>query len=150
MLPHAVWIMPPNRASVRMVNAGLDAFCILNGFDENHSRRIQVCLEGVFMYCARNIMTQADPHDIEVRLYWRTNRLEMFVEHHGPRGEWDDCLRRNSHVPLRRTSFEAMGLFIAREILDELTFEARYDIAAGGEVLTYGLVHSLGDEMPSS
>jgi len=138
MKPETVWNMPPRRKSIVMVNAGLDAFCCVNGFNTLDSKRLQVCVEGVFIYCVNNILALNSSEEITVKLFWKGQNLKILIQHTGPKGEWDESLKARD-FPIRRTSFEAMGLFIAKELLLSLTYESLFDIVSGQIINTYEL-----------
>ncbi|MBI9079838.1 MAG: hypothetical protein JEY79_08870 [Pseudodesulfovibrio sp.] len=145
MKEEASWSMPPRRRAIVIVNAGLDAFCSINGFSPLDSKRIQVCVEGVFIYCVNNIHALSGREEIRVRLFWEDRKLKILIQHDGPKGEWDESLKVRE-FPIRRTSFEAMGLFIAKEILSSLTYESLFDVVSGQVINTYELVYQLDYE----
>ncbi len=134
------WVVPPRKRNVGIVNAGVDSFCRANGFSHRDSLRLQVCVEGVFGYCVGNIRSQGKRSEITLSLYWIGKKIQMIMQHNGPGGEWDDLLKDDSDPKIRRTSFESMGLFIAKEILQSLSFEDHYDIATGDIMKSYELV----------
>jgi len=106
------------------------------------SQRLQVCVEGVFSYCVNNIRLLDRHEEITVKLFWEEHDLKVFIQHCGPRGEWDESLRDQS-CPIRRTSFTAMGLFIARELLHSLNYESLFDVVQGRINNSYELVYRM-------
>lgn len=141
--PLATWTMPPRRDSMAVINAGIEALCRINGFDHMDSGRLQLCLEGVFAYCVNTLAGGGVNEPILVRLQWQRRDVVIVVEHAGPRGQWDEQLRTPAE-PVRRLGFDALGLFIAQEILHTLTYESPFDIGAGRTVNRYQLVYRLG------
>lgn len=138
------WVVMPRRVEVAIINAGIEAWMAVEGFDPLDSRRLQVCVEGVFSYCVGAIRAGGGAEDIAVTLFRLDDRLRVLIEHSGPPGEWDDCLKLDGCPPIKRTSFEAMGLFIARELLHSLSCESRYDVAVGASLRTYELIYLSG------
>ena len=142
MKPMATWVVPPRREAISIINAGLEAFFRTNGFTNLDSQRLQVCVEGVFIYCANNIRAFDSSKNIHVNLLWEEHDVKIIIQHAGPKGEWDDSLK-NSSFPIRRTSFEAMGLFIAKEILNNLSYESLLDVVTGQVSNNYELVYRM-------
>lgn len=141
MPPIMEWRLPPSLRRLAMINAGIDAFCSMNGFGSDASRRVQLGLEGLYAYCVRNILAAKEHVEIRVRLFWEETCLRIEVSHHGPGGEWDEQLKMKREI--RRTSFEAMGLVISRDLMDDVTFESNYDMTAGVMLRTYALQFAL-------
>lgn len=138
------WVVMPRRADVAIINAGLEVWMAVERFAPLDSRRLQVCVEGVFSYCVGAIRAGGGAEDIAVTLFRIDERLRVLMQHSGPPGEWDDCLKLDGCPPIKRTSFDAMGLFIARELLHSLSCDTRYDMAAGASLRTYELVYLSG------
>lgn len=145
MRPMATWVMPPRKRTVSIINAGLEAFCRINGFDNLDSQRLQVCVEGVFIYCVNNIREFNSSADLSVKLFWEEQNLKVVIQHDGPKGEWDDSLGNENFI-IRRTSFAALGLFIAKELLHELNYENLFNIVTSQTTNRYELVYRLGDK----
>lgn len=141
----AEWTVPPQVRNIAIITAGIDAFCRMNGFSERDSRQLQVAVEGVFAYCARSIRERLSTACIRTQLYWRESSIVTVIEYHGEGGELDEMLKPDAGQPVRRTSFEAMGVFIAREILDSLVCKRRFDLAGGNRLNTYTLEYSLAE-----
>jgi hypothetical protein len=137
------WIVPSRKQDIGVINAGLDVWLASEGISSLDSRRIQVCVEGVFSYCVGTIRSAGRREDITVSLYRAEGGLRVVLQHCGPEGEWDACLKAHACVEIKRTSFDAMGLFIARQMLDSLVCESMYDVAAGVPVKTFDLRYSL-------
>ncbi|MUM78649.1 hypothetical protein GKC30_13495 [Pseudodesulfovibrio sp. F-1] len=135
------WMVMPRRRDVGIVNAGLGVWMGVEGYGPLDSRRLQVCVEGVFSYCAGSILSCGCGGEIVVSLFRADDDLRVLMQHGGPAGEWDECLKLDGKPPIRRTSFDAMGLFIAREMLHSLTCDSRYDVATGSPLRTYEMVY---------
>ncbi|WP_157054873.1 hypothetical protein [Salidesulfovibrio brasiliensis] len=146
----AEWIVPSRVRNVALITAGLEAFCGMNGFSERDSRQLQVAVEGVFAYCARTLSGNGEYTCIRCKLFWEDRRITVELEYSGKGGELDEMLRPDKNRPVRRTSFEAMGVFIARELLESLVCISRYDLALGGRLNTYTLTYSLGADEGAS
>lgn len=146
MQTHISWIATPVVGNINVINAGLAAFFKGNGFERRDSLRAQACVEGVFGYCVGNIKTNGFMEDITVDLSWVDHDIILTIRHNGPGGEWDGLLSGEKDQQIKRTSFEAMGLFIARELLHSLTYQGQYDLASGRPVRVYELVYRLGED----
>lgn len=143
------WAVLPRRRDIGIVNAGLGAWMAVEGYDSLDSRRLQVCVEGVFSYCVGSIRSCGCGGEIAVSLFRASDDLRVLIQHCGPAGEWDECLQLDASPPIRRTSFDAMGLFIAREMLHSLTCDSRYDVTTGSPLRTYELVYRPGSASPA-
>ncbi|MFH1914440.1 MAG: hypothetical protein ABIK45_09235 [Pseudomonadota bacterium] len=135
------WVVMPRRRDIGIVNAGLAVWMAVEGYGPLDSRRLQLCVEGVFSYCVGSIRSCGGGGEIAVSLSRPSDDLRLLIQHCGPAGEWDECLKLDGCPPIRRTSFDAMGLFIAREVLHSLTCDSRYDVATGNPLRTYELVY---------
>jgi hypothetical protein len=143
--PIAEWILAPNLRLVRVLNSGIRSYCELVGLQDWACARIELAVEGVFAYCARTLKAQCRPGEpIHVRLYHESGILRIEISHEGQGGEYDACLDPTPSFELRRTSFEAMGLYIAREMLDGLTHDYRWDITAQANLNRYILTWKFG------
>lgn len=150
MKPIINWSVAPRKKNIAMINEGIDAFCRLYAIGSDDSLRLQGCVEGVFSYLVGNIRALASNDTIHTSLFWDTPDVTVRMVHSGPGGEWDECLRAGHKGEIRRTSFDSMGLFIARDLLHELHFESRYDLGQGQATRTYELIyrtegHQTGD-----
>lgn len=146
MQTHISWTVTPVIGNVAIINAGIAAFFKGNGFAELDSLRLQTCLEGVFGYCVGNIKDNGLMEDITIDLSWVERDIIIAVRHHGPGGQWDSILSRETDKPIKRTSFESMGLFIARDLLHSLIYQGQYDIVSGHLVRTYNLVYRMNPD----
>lgn len=146
MFPIVSWTVAPVRGHANIINAGIEAFFRDNGFGREDGLRLQACVEGVFSYCVRNIREHGQSDAVRVDLFWKQREIRVVVRHTGPGGEWDVSLKPDCTAPIRRIDFDAMGLFIAREIADELSFDSQYDLAAGRGYKEYEIVYRLDRE----
>lgn len=136
------WIVPPKKRCIGIINAGIDAFGLSNGFSKRDISRLQVSIEGVFGYCVSNINAGMETEEIAVCLFHGADKVKVVVQHSGAGGEWDVHLKDGHAHTIRRTSFDAMGLFIAVEMLDSLTHDSQLDLATGRTLKTYKLVYT--------
>jgi len=137
------WIVPPRKRNIAVINSGIEALARVHGIPERDSLRFQVSFEGVFSYLAHNILTAKKNNEVVVELYWESPDVRLVMQHDGPGGEWDDSLRAEAKGDIRRTSFDAMGLFIARDILHRLTFDNWYDLVTGRNMNKYVLDYTV-------
>ncbi len=134
------WIVPPLKRNIGIINAGIGAFCDANGFLQTDMLKLQLCTEGVFSYCVENIRTKKQSEEIAVCFLKDAEKFKILIQHAGPGGEWDSCLRPQEKKPVRRTSFSAMGLFIAIEMTDSLTFDSQLELTSGRTLKTYEMI----------
>jgi hypothetical protein len=135
------WILAPRRCDIGIINAGVSVWLAAEGYGSLDSSRLQVCVEGVFSYCVGTIRGAGGNEDIAVSLFRLDDGVRVLVQHSGPAGDWDDSLMVDANPEIKRTTFDAMGLFIARELLHSLTCESRYDMVLGCPLKTYDLVY---------
>lgn len=145
MQVHIRWTVSPVIENVAVVNGGIDAFFKANGFSHRDSLRLQACVEGVFGYCVGNIKARGFMEDVTMELGWEERDVIIRMSHNGPGGEWDNVLSKDidKDAPIRRTSFDSMGLFIARELLHSLTYQGQFDHSVGRPVRLYELVYRM-------
>jgi len=141
--PIISWTLPPRRKSIGIVNAGIENFCRSRGYADEDSLRLQVSVEGVYGYCVGNILAFGGKQRITITLLEGANELGVDIEHDGPGGEWDEALKDGSARDIRRTGFDAMGLFIADEFLHNLVFDSRYDVVKGSGHRVYSLLYRM-------
>lgn len=139
------WLVPPRKGDVVMVNNGIDAYCRANAISHRDSLRIQVCVEGVFAYLVQNIRNVKSWNEIHIDLFREDATVKVVMEHCGPGGEWDPALKADSSIKIRRTSFDSMGLFIAYDVLDSLTYDSWFDLGAGNCIRSYELRYALSN-----
>lgn len=135
------WSLPPFKKNAVIVTAGINAFFEINGLPHRDSLRMQVCYEGVFAYCVANIWKAMGLETITTSLALEDDCVILTLRHLGPRGEWDDDLHKYAEKLIRRTSFENMGLYIANEMLADLTYETQFDMADGKRYRKYVLTY---------
>lgn len=143
------WIVPPRKRAIGMINAGIGVFCESHGFSRDEISRLQVSVEGVFGYCVGNILAAKGAEEIAVWMLRDKERIKIVFQHYGAGGEWDHVLRPDAADHVRRTSFEAMGLFIAEEMADSLVHDSQLDLASGHTMKTYELQYIQKDSKNS-
>jgi len=137
------WLVPPRKADVAMVNSGIAAYCSANTVSDRDSLRLQVCIEGVFSYLVQNIRSMKAWNEIRIELFREDAEVKVVMQHCGPGGEWDQALKADSSIQIRRTSFESMGLFIAHDMLHDLTYDSWFDLGSGNCTRVYDLIYKL-------
>ncbi|QJB56917.1 hypothetical protein [Pseudodesulfovibrio sp. zrk46] len=140
------WQVPPRKLDVAIVNSGVNAYCQSADISEQDSLRLQVCIEGVFSYLATNIRSVEVWKEIRIEMYRGDGEVKVIMEHCGPAGEWDRALCANPELKIRRTSFEAMGLFIAYDMLEELTCDSWFDMGTGNNLRQYTLIYRISQK----
>ncbi len=92
------------------------------GFAREQAVNIVVAVEEVFAYCVNLIRSVKSKSRIDISINHDGSHLKIIIEHDGPRGPLEKHLTEDSQKKIERTSFEALGLYIAREVIDELTY----------------------------
>ena len=114
----------PRREMVVVVNAGLEALCRLRKTPQEDAKRLQLAVEEVFLYALSTIKTSKHNADISARFRVHDDGFQVVIEYPGIRGPLDHYLRADHLHLLQVKTFEALGLCIARKLMDSL--EARY------------------------
>lgn len=140
------WIVPPHKRAIGIINAGIAAFARDNTLSRQDTLRLQVSVEGVYQYCVRNINEALETEEIAVALYRDSKHVKIVIQHCGAGGEWDIHLKDGHDKSIRRTSFEAMGLAIALDMLESLNHTSQLDIATGRTLRTYTLLYEHPDK----
>ncbi len=143
MKPFAEWRVFPENRLIPVVTGGLEAFCRALDLGAEHSLRLQLALEGVLGYCmhlAREPMAQ---REVTARVFLADRMVRMEVEHDGPRGLLDHFFESGGRDRFKRTSFEALGMYLASEIMDEMTFHRVPRISSSTALSRYCLGYDL-------
>ncbi len=134
------WIVPPHKKAIGIINAGIAAFARDSLLSKQETLRLQVSVEGVYQYCVRNINEAFENEEIGVALYTNKKQVKIVIQHSGAGGEWDIHLKEGQDKHVRRTSFEAMGLAIALDMLESLEHTSHLDLTSGRTLRTYTLL----------
>jgi len=97
------------------------------GFDEEKASRISLALEEVFHYCVRLIQTDQEPSLISLAYRQRPQALDIQIEYRGPRGLLEKHFMPGRERSFKLTSFEAIGLRLADQSIDDLTYTPFHD-----------------------
>ena len=120
---------PADLSAVSLINPMVAVVCNSCRMSEESRMKVGVAVEEVFTYCAGLIGKREEALRVTLFFYRDQDSLHVILEHAGPRGELEDHLLPGACSAIKRSSFEAMGLYIARESLDRL----EYFPAAGGK-----------------
>ena len=112
-----------------MLHPCLEALFNRFGFDKNRATLLVIAVEEVFAYCVKLINSVESDSRIDIAIKLDKSHLHIVIVHNGPRGSLEKHLMEGSKKEIERTSFEALGLYIAREVIDKL----RYTGFWGGE-----------------
>ena len=105
-----------------MLQPSLEALFKKFGFDEKQATMLVIAAEEVFAYCVKRIHSVKSKSRIAIGVILDNPYLLIIIEHDGPRGSLEKHLMEGSEKKIERTSFEALGLYIAREVIDELRY----------------------------
>jgi anti-sigma regulatory factor (Ser/Thr protein kinase) len=116
--------LQPELCMVRVITAGMGALFEATGMEPTESGKLQMAAEEVFVYCVRSMADQRFRTPITVRLSHDHGMARVSIEHCGPHGPLDRYFKRNAaDTHYKCTSPEGMGMRLARETVDALTYD---------------------------
>ncbi|MBN2140223.1 MAG: hypothetical protein JW718_04390 [Desulfovibrionaceae bacterium] len=128
------WRLEPEVRLARVLTAGVQAVMELNGAERADCDRLQLAVEGVFIYICQVLREARVSDAVCAGMEMFGNQARVWLEHMGPKGDLDHFFEPDSMDRIKRTSFEALGLFLSREMSDSLVCERRYDYHKGKKV----------------
>lgn len=112
----------PDLEVYALVRPCLEAVFKKAGLDEKKAAMLVVAVEEVFMYCAKLLTAAKNKSWVDIRVGMDDRNLHVAIAHDGPCGSLEKNFIKGSSQKIKRTSFEALGLYIAREIVNELEY----------------------------
>ncbi|MDD4953129.1 MAG: hypothetical protein PHV85_11315 [Desulfovibrionaceae bacterium] len=134
------WRLEPDARLARVLTAGIQALMDLNGARQADCDRLQLAVEGVFAYLCQILREARVRESVCAGMEIFGNEARVWLEHMGPKGDLDHFFEPDSTDKIKRTSFEALGLFLAREMSDSLVCERRYDYHKGKKVSRFTIL----------
>ncbi|MBF0119610.1 MAG: hypothetical protein HQK79_12295 [Desulfobacterales bacterium] len=115
-------IVPANIKLLNIIKPMLRTLCMEIGINKENSNKIEFATEEIFSYCVKLINFSNIKYSITVSFQVISNFLNIFIEHNAPRGSLEKHFIEGVEEKIPRTSFEALGLYVAKEIIDELKY----------------------------
>ena len=112
----------PDLEVYTLVRPSLEAVFKKAGFDENKAGMLVVAVEEVFSYCAQLLTAAKNKSWVDICVGMDDTTLQVAIAHDGPCGSLEKYFIKGSNQKIKRTSFEALGLYIAKEIVNELEY----------------------------
>ncbi len=109
----------PKPQIFRIVAAAMGAYFELRSVPQAEAVKLQLVAEEIFGYCLATLTKHERRSEVTFRFHETDATLTVMLEYIGPRGELDILLRGDGRI--ERTSFEALGLSIARQFADSIT-----------------------------
>jgi anti-sigma regulatory factor (Ser/Thr protein kinase) len=97
------------------------------GLEKDAILKVSLALEEVFSYCLKLIQTEKNPPRITLIYRNEQTSMHIIIEHHGPRGTLEKNFLPGREGSFKMTSFEAIGLQIARNLMDDLRYVQLFD-----------------------
>jgi anti-sigma regulatory factor (Ser/Thr protein kinase) len=112
----------PDLEVYTLVRPSLEAVFKKSGLDENKTSMLVVAVEEVFSYCAKLLIAAKNKSWVDISVGMDDINLQVAIAHDGPCGSLEKYFIKGSNQKIKRTSFEALGLYIAKEIVNELEY----------------------------
>ena len=97
------------------------------GLEKEKLLKTTLAVEEVFGYCLKMVRKEKDPSRITMTYRRQDASLHIITEHQGPQGVLERHFLPGREESFPLTSFEAIGLKIAHDILDDLRYVRLYD-----------------------
>ena len=97
------------------------------GLDGERILKITLAVEEVFGYCLRMGRKEQQPSSVTVAYRQEQACLQVVIEHQGPQGLLERHFLPGREGSFSLTTFDAIGLKIAHDILDNLSYVRLYD-----------------------
>lgn len=112
----------PDLEVYTLLRPSLEAVFKKSGLEEKKAEMLVVAVEEVFMYCAKLLTAAKNNSWIDICVGMDAITLQVAIAHDGPCGSLEKYLIKGSNKKIKRTSFDALGLYIAKEIVNELEY----------------------------
>lgn len=86
-----------------------------------------LAMEEVFGYCVKMLRTEKKPSGVTITYRQERTALHIIIEHQGPQGILERYFRPGREESFKLTTFDAVGLKIARDVVDDLRYVRDYD-----------------------
>lgn len=139
----ATLTIQPKPQLFRIIAEAMGAYFDMRSVPQAEALKLQLVAEEIFGYCLATLARHERRSDITFRFHETDTTLTVMLEYIGPPGELDAALRRDGHI--ERTSFEALGLSIARQFADSISCGYWFT----QDMNRYSIVHQRGKVRPA-
>ncbi len=116
-------VIQPDIRMLNLLRPLLEALCREYDLGESRTNQMVLAIEEVFSYCVKILQKERYATRITVAIVEDLPLLKLFIEYIGPCGELEAHFRHGGRKSqIKCTTFEALGMHMAREILDDLRF----------------------------
>jgi anti-sigma regulatory factor (Ser/Thr protein kinase) len=97
------------------------------GLEQDKISKVTLAVEEVFSYCVKLVRTEKTPSRITITYRQEQTSLLIIIEHQGPRGLLEKHFLLGRKESLLLSTFEAIGMHIAHNLLDDLRYVRLFD-----------------------
>lgn len=97
------------------------------GLGKDKALKTTLALDELFGYCLKLVQKEEKPSRITVTYRQELTSLHIIIEHQGPPGVLEKHFLPGREESFLSTTFDAVGLKIARDIVDDLRYIRLYD-----------------------
>jgi anti-sigma regulatory factor (Ser/Thr protein kinase) len=97
------------------------------GLEKDRIPKVTLALEEVFGYCLKMVRQEKHPARITITYRRENASLLIIVEHQGPQGLLEKYFQPGREGSFALTTFEAVGLKLARDMMDDLRYVLLHD-----------------------
>ena len=121
-----ITVMPDIRmlTTVQKVTEDIGKQC---GLAEPEILKTTLALEEVFGYCLKMVKQEKHPSGITITCRQENAMLLIIIEHQGPQGLLEKHFLPGKEASFASTTFEAVGLKLAHDSLDDLRYILLHD-----------------------
>lgn len=121
----AVLAVTPATSSLRYLDPVVQAFCRNKALPPEQVNRLSFAVDAVVAYCFRVLHDNKDDSLVHLIFQSDANYLEVMVEYGTERGNIEPYFRHGCRgKKFKVTSFEALGLYVARELVQSIEFSS--------------------------
>lgn len=97
------------------------------GLEKDKIFKITLALEEVFGYCLKMVGQEKHPSRISITYRQENESFLIIIEHQGPQGLLEKHFLPGREESFASTTFEAVGLKLAHDVLDDLRYVLLHD-----------------------
>jgi anti-sigma regulatory factor (Ser/Thr protein kinase) len=97
------------------------------GLEKDRILKTTLALEEVFGYCLKMVQKEKKPLRITITYRQEHTSLHIIIEHQGPQGILERHFLPGREESFLLTTFDAVGLKIAHDLVDDLRYVRLYD-----------------------
>lgn len=109
------------------IRPSVEVFAGECGLEEGKISKLVLAAEEVFSYCCKLASKSAKKEPIQVSFQLEPNRLGIVLEYIGPQGTLEKRLSPSGSGVISRDSFDALGLYIAKQAVESLQYQYTFD-----------------------